>query len=135
MPTYHQRQRNVQQQNAVTEAAIRRRAVYWRKNDVPEALRSAGVARGVAWEKTIVLDLGIDEPGMPSICGSLLSQDERFIDFELDTDADHRIVLQVYQWVDVTDRQNVNSHNRGIGAGSGVLSIRVLRDLNTCTGI
>ncbi len=80
-------------------------------------------------EESIVLDLGIDEPGMPLLCGLLLTQDERFIAFELETDALHREVLQIEEWADVSGLHNVNQHNRGVGIGSGALAIKVLREL------
>ncbi|MCW7540956.1 hypothetical protein OOT46_24345 [Aquabacterium sp. A7-Y] len=68
------------------------------------------------------------------MAGLLLTQDERFIAFEIDTDEAHHIVKSVQMWTDVTHEQNCSEHNRGIGAGHGALAIRVLRELNACSG-
>ncbi|MCY1561490.1 hypothetical protein D9M68_987540 [compost metagenome] len=86
----------------------------------------AGAERGVQWERSIVIELGIDFPGMPSIFGELVTQDHRFIAFEIDTTGE----VRVEQWEDVTGDQNFNEHNRGTGVGRGALALRVLRELN-----
>jgi len=120
------RQLNVQQQNARTEESVRSESTYWREHGVPEALRICGEQRGVQWHKAIVVGLDQDFPGMPSLFGVLLTQDERFIRFEIDTESD----VQVYQWEDITAAQNLNEHNRGTGVGYGALAIKILRHLN-----
>jgi hypothetical protein len=125
------RQLNVQQQNAIVANGIRRTASYWRLNGVPEALKIAGLERGVNWNKSIVVDLDIDFPGMPSLFGLLLTQDEKFINFEIDTDESHKRLRKVECWNDVSEKQNTNFHNQGIGAGRGALALKVLRELNT----
>ena len=125
-----QRQLNVRQQNERTETGIRQSATYWRKVGVPEALRAYGSSQGVQWEQSIVIDLEIDFPGMPRLFGTLLTQDEKFIQFEIDTDSSHCAVLLVEKWCDITDRQDMIGHNRGTGIGSGLLAIKVLKELN-----
>jgi hypothetical protein len=129
MPLPRYRKLNVQEQNALVEDSIRREAVYWRQNALPEALKVSGVERGVQWEKSIIVDLDIDFP--EKLCGLLLTQDERFVDFEIDTDATYRVVESVEIWEDVTAIQNTNLRNRGIGAGRGAIAIKVLRALNS----
>ena len=131
MPLPRYRKLNVQQQNAVVEDLIRREAMHWRENPLPEALKLSGLERGVQWERSIIIDLCIDFPGMPRLSGLLLTQDERFVDFEIETDSAHRVVESVEAWEDVTATQNTNERNRGIGAGSGAIAIKVLRGLNT----
>jgi hypothetical protein len=126
------RRRNVQQQNTIVENGIRRTASYWRLNGVPEALKIVGLEHGISWSKSIVVDLDIDFPGMPSLSGLLLTQDEKFIDFEVDTDKSHARLKKVECWNDVSEEQNTNFHNRGIGAGRGALALKVLRELNAC---
>lgn len=59
-------------------------------------------------------------------------QNRRFISFEIDAD-DHR--LQVDEWLDVTHRQNLCRHNRGIGIGHGALAMDVLQALNASSAI
>lgn len=120
------RQSNVQQQNAHVERSLHAEASYWRQHGLPPILARVGVERGVQWERSIVIELGVDFPGMPSIFGELVTQDQRFIAFEIDTTAE----VQVERWADVTGVQNLNEHNRGTGVGRGALALRVLRDLN-----
>lgn len=105
--------------------------MHWRQNPLPEALQISGLERGVQWDKSIVVDLDIDFPGMPKLFGLLLTQDERFVYFAIDTDKTHRVVESVEAWEDVTTTQNASLHNRGIGAGCGAIAIKVLRALNS----
>jgi hypothetical protein len=123
------RQLNVQEQNAITEHSLRKTALYWRKNGVPEAMVVLGKARNIDWDSSIILKLEIDFPGMPRLFGLLLSQNERFVRFEVDTDEQHRLPVEIEAWDDVTDEQNVLEHNQGIGAGYGALALKVLREL------
>lgn len=125
------KQRNVQQQNLVVEEAIRRSANYWRTKQLPPALVAVAADRGVDCATSIFLDLDIDYPGMPSLSGLLLTDAGRFIEFEIDTDASHTKVESVDLWDDVTDQQNLSSHNRGTGVGRGALAIKVLHELNS----
>ena len=125
-----QRQLNVQQQNARVEKSIRDGAIHWRRGPLPRALEAWGEERGVVWNKSIVVDLDVDFPGMPAIFGLLVTQDERFISFEIDTDPDHQLVKAVEVWNDVTAKQDLSLHNRGTGMGRGALALKVLRDLN-----
>lgn len=120
-------QLNVQQQNARTLRSLQSTAQYWRTHPVPEALQLSAQQRGVDLSKSIVVSLDIDFPGMPSLFGVLLTQDERFIKFEIDTD---KAKPEVYEWLDITNSQNLRKHNRGIGVGDGALAIQLLRELN-----
>jgi hypothetical protein len=124
------RQLNVQQQNSLMEEAVRSSAVRWRRHGVPQALRVVGQERGVLWERSIVVELDIDFPGMPQLFGLLLTQHERFIHFEIETDEQHCVAEAVACWIDVTSEQNLNPRNRGTGAGKGALAIKVRRDLD-----
>lgn len=123
------RQKNVQQQNSQVENRIRSEAMHWRKHEIPAALREAGEQKGVDWLASIVVDLDIDFPGMPQLFGLLVTGDERFIRFAIDTDDTYQIVESIDEWLDVTDQQNLSLHNPGVGAGFGALAIKVLREL------
>lgn len=131
MPLPRYRKLNVQQQNGLVEDSIRREAMFWRQNPLPDALRVSGLERGVEWDRSIVIGLDIDFPGMPRLFGLLLTQDERFVDFAIDTDETHEVVESVEIWEDVTEAQSTNMHNHGIGAGRGAIAIEVLRALNS----
>jgi hypothetical protein len=124
------RQLNVQEQNAIVEHKIRTTSLYWRKNGLPQALVIAGRVRGIDWGKSIILKLEIDFPGMPRLFGLLLSQNGRFVTFEVETDEQHQLPVDIEAWDDVTDEQNMKEHNLGIGAGYGALALKVLRELD-----
>jgi hypothetical protein len=134
MPLPRHRRLNVQEQNAVGVDSLRNEATHWRLNPLPEALRVTGLERGVQWEKSIVVGLDINFPGMPRLFGLLLTQDERFIDFAIDTDETHGVVESVGTWEDVTAAQNTSLRNRGFGAGPGAIAVKVLRALNAAKG-
>jgi hypothetical protein len=121
------RQLNVQQQNARTLQSLRSTAEHWRTHPVPEALLLAARQRGVDLSSAIVVDLEIDFPGMPSLFGVLLTKEERFVKFEIDTEQSEP---EVYEWRDITASQNLSEHNRGIGVGDGALAIQVLHALD-----
>jgi len=120
-------QLNVQQQNSRILQAIRSSAEYWRTHTIPEPLRLSAQQRNVNLETSIILNLDIDFPGMPSLFGVLLTSEERFIQFEIDSIEGK---IDVYEWADITDTQNLNKHNRGIGVGYGALAIEVLHALS-----
>jgi hypothetical protein len=122
---------NVQDQNKLTEEAIRNCAFYWRKTGIPKALKEYAELNGVHWPKSIILKLEIDFPGMASLFGLLLNQDKKFLRFKLNTDKHHLIVESLEEWMDVTSKQNLNTSNRGIGSGYGALAVKVLQELNS----
>lgn len=121
------RQLNVQQQNSRTLRSIQKEAEYWRTHPVPEALLLSAEQRGVDLSSSIIIELDIDYPGMPSLFGVLLTQQERFIKFEIEAEQSGP---EVYEWCDITASQNLGAHNRGTGVGDGALAIQVLRALN-----
>ncbi|WP_141100960.1 hypothetical protein [Roseateles aquatilis] len=125
------RQRNVQQQNASVEASIRAEAVYWRATRWPGALLDVAEGRGVDCRRAIIVDLDIDFPGTSRLFGLLLTADEIFIEFEIETDPSHAHVEGIAEWKDVTGKQNLSRHNRGTGWGKGALALQVLHQLNT----
>ncbi len=63
---------------------------------------------------------------MPTFCGNLVTQDQRFIAFEIDVTDEVRVA----QWEDVTGTLNFNEHNKGIGIGYGALALKILRELS-----
>lgn len=58
--------------------------------------------------------------------GTLLTPEERFIEFEIGVDRQTDATV-VERWADVTNDQNVSAHNRGIGASAGYLALQILR--------
>lgn len=121
------RQLNVQQQNARTEDGLRTEAFYWRTHEAPLQLVKVCELHGVQWSRSIILSVDVDFPGMPTYFGLLLSQDERFIEFAVDLDADP---TQPDRWLDVSNQQNLDKHNCSTGVGYGALALKILRELN-----
>ncbi|MGJ7609914.1 hypothetical protein [Variovorax sp. GB4P3] len=102
-------------------------AIYWRTHDAPLQLAKVCELHGVQWSRSIILSLDVDLPGMPTYFGLLLSQDERFIEFAVELDAD---LTQPDRWHDVSNQQNFDEHNRGTGVGYGALALKIFRELN-----
>ena len=80
------KQYSVQQQNALTQAAITQTAAWWRARPLPDALRQCAASHGVTLGTALMLDLQLAWPGMPAVYGKLLSADGHFIHFEMDLD-------------------------------------------------
>lgn len=127
------RQLNVQEQNALAEHRIYLTARYWRENKLPRALFEYGKKQNLSWSQSIILQLEIDFPGMPSLIGTVLTDKGRFIDFELDTDETYEEVNSVDLWEDITDLQNFSTHNKGKGVGYGALALSVQSKLRSET--
>lgn len=125
----HMKQRNVQQQNQITESMIRGVASYWRNCSLPIALIECASSRGVDSMEAIVLDLGIDESGIPELEGILLTSEGRFIEFDIETDPSHTLINVVLTWKDVTSMQNLSLNNPGFGAGYGALALKILQEM------
>ncbi|QXH53628.1 hypothetical protein KSS94_11130 [Pseudomonas fakonensis] len=123
------RQLNVQEQNALTAHFITSSAKAWREQGIPACLAQYAESQGVCWSGSIVLTLDVDFPGMARLAGRLLTQNERFIDFELDTDITHHTLLAVEQWEDVSAEQDLSLSKRGTGKGYGAIALEVRRRL------
>ncbi|WP_018606354.1 hypothetical protein [Uliginosibacterium gangwonense] len=125
-----QRRKNVQEQNALVEDRVRQTAMHWRSNPLPGALKRLGLERGIDWDRAVILQLGLDHPGEPSIFGVLLDRSGTFISFEMDTDVDHVTLIELYEWKDISLEQNISLRNKGFGVGFGALALKVLHELN-----
>jgi hypothetical protein len=123
------RQLNVQEQNALVAHRLMVTAKAWLAKGIPLALKNYGESKGIRWSETVVLDLEVDFPGMPSLNGLLLTHAGRFIEFEIDTDDTHRYVESVTQWEDVSANQDYASHKRGTGKGFAAIAVQVRREL------
>ncbi|CAI8913184.1 hypothetical protein [Pseudomonas donghuensis] len=123
------RQLNVQEQNAVCAHRLMTIARAWRATGVPVALAQFGQRQGIDWSATIVLDLQVDFPGMPSLSGMLLTQAERFIAFEIETDRAHKQIESVEEWEDVSAFQDFSTAKRGTGKGFAAIALQVRHEL------
>ncbi len=124
------RQLNVQEQNRLREYGLRTEAIYWRTHSLPKALYDAGLARGIDWGNSIIIELDLNIPGIPgTLMGTLLNQEEKFIEFEIESDQQYQIINSIYIWVDVTARTNVCEHNRGTGRSAGAMALEIRTEL------
>ncbi|MNK59107.1 hypothetical protein D3C87_782070 [compost metagenome] len=124
------RQYSVQQQNALTLAAIKQTAAWWRARPLPDALRQYAASHGVALGAALMLDLRLAYPGMPAVYGRLLSADGHFIHFKMDLDDDLRPLPGSAAWDDISARYDLAAHKRGTGVGYGELCKKVLQEMN-----
>ena len=124
------KQYSVQQQNALTLAAIKQTAAWWRARPLPDALRDCAASHGVALGAALMLDLRLAFPGMPAVYGRLLSADGHFIHFEMDLDDDLRPLPGSVQWQDISAAYLRAAHKRGTGVAYGVLCQEVLQEMN-----
>ncbi|MFZ6733724.1 hypothetical protein ACO0LG_17485 [Undibacterium sp. Ji42W] len=131
------RQRNVQEQNRLSEYGLKTTATYWRAHALPEALHDAGLAHGIDWgNNSIIIDLDFDVPGIPdTLMGTILSQQEKFIEFEIETSQQHQLINSIEVWLDVIAQTNVHEHNRGTGRGAGAMALEIRRELCTPAGL
>ncbi len=124
------RQRNVQEQNRLSEYGLRTEASYWRTHPLPKALHDAGLTRGIDCANSIIIELTYDLPWMPdTLMGTLLSQEEKFIEFEIETDQQYQVIKSIYAWLDVTAQTNVCAQNRGTGKSAGAMALEIRRQL------
>ncbi|NHN70162.1 hypothetical protein G7W60_20175 [Pseudomonas fluorescens] len=123
------RQLNVQEQNALVAHRLMLTAKVWLARGIPLALKTYGESKGIRWSETVVLDLEVDFPGMPSLYGLLLTHAERFIEFEIETDSTHRYVESVIQWEDVSANQDYAPRKRGTGQGFAAIALQMRREI------
>lgn len=123
------RQLNVQEQIAIVASEIALTARFWRDRGIPISLANYAERQGICWSKTIILKLDVDFPGMPRLFGLLLTQTEKFIAFELDTDITHRELETVERWEDVSTQQDYSVAKKGIKKGYAAIALEVRREL------
>ena len=124
------KQYSVQQQNALTQAAIKQTAAWWRARPLPDALRLCAASHGVALDAALMLDLQLAWPGMPAVYGKLLSADGHFFHFEMDLDDNLHPLPGSVAWDDISAGYDLAAHKRGTGVGYGMLCKKVLQELN-----
>lgn len=123
------RRPNVAEQNdAVSEDIVRRTDTFWdRTAGYPAALYDFLAAKGVDVSRSVLVSVSTAEQGINPVCGVVLTQDGRFMDFDLDFSSDGREVVDVHAWTDETASQNLDAHNPGFGKGVGRIALEVLR--------
>ncbi|BBP84400.1 hypothetical protein PHLH8_40420 [Pseudomonas sp. Pc102] len=128
------RQKNVQEQALLRREGLRLTAEYYRNqpDELPRVLLHHPQALGIDWSSTIMVDLHIEHYGGHSVRGLLLTQDCRFIEFDLDTNEDYSELDAKGRnlWHDVTEQTSTSRHNRGTGVSDGAWALEVQRQLN-----
>jgi hypothetical protein len=120
---------NVAEQNAAVGEEIARLtdAFRGRRAGYPAALYDFLFANGVDVSRSVLVSASTAEQGINPICGLVLTQDGRFMNFDLDCTADGREVVEVHEWADDTARQNLDARNPGFGKGVGRVALELLR--------
>jgi hypothetical protein len=126
------RQKNVQEQNTLTEASIRKSAVWFREShDFPRTLIVLLEKKGINLE-TAILSWHDRMPfGGPSFAfrGEWVTVDGRFFHYEVEMDKKEKAIERV-ELEEMTESTEVNEHKRGNGKTYGFLCLKVLQELN-----
>ena len=126
----NQRRLNVQEQIAVKKDSILKEAKYWRDNGVPNPLVTVFNENEIEIEKSIMLEYEQDFPGISTDEGMILSENEKFYEFNADLNYDRTELIELYSFVDVSDRFEIEEHKKGIGKTYGLIAMEVLKELN-----
>ena len=134
------RQQNVQQQNRQALERMLQTARNVRRTGLPPGAVHFLAERGIEAASCAVVfietagDILSLEHGIHAF---LVTPDNRIFEMELELDATLDEVLQVLEFQDVTDAQNLSKHNPGWGWGWGALALvagRKLRDADPPAG-
>jgi len=126
----NQRRLNVQEQGAVKKDSILKEAKYWRDNGVPEPLNKVFTANGIEIEKSIILEYEQDYPGISTDEGLILTEEGKFYEFDADLNKDRTELIELFSFVDVSDKFEIKEHKKGIGKTYGFVAMEVLNELN-----
>ncbi len=126
----NQRRLDVQEQITVKKDSILNEAKYWRDNGIPQPLEKIFKENGIEVEKSIILEYEQDFPGISTDEGIVLTQDGKFYGFDADLNEDRTELIELYSFIEVSDRFEVNEHKKGIGKTYGFLATEVLKELN-----
>ena len=125
-----QRRLNVQEQIAVKKDSVLKEAKYWRDNGVPEPLMKVITEYGIEIEKSLILEYEQDYPGLSTDEGMILTEEAKFYEFVADLNSDRTELIELYSFVDVSDRFEIEAHKKGIGKTYGFIAMEVLKELN-----
>ncbi|WP_420460863.1 hypothetical protein [Neolewinella sp.] len=126
----NQRRLNVQEQIAVKKDSILKEAKHWRDNGVPIPLEKIFKENKIEIAKAIVLKYEQDFPGISTDEGIVLTQNGKFYEFDVDLNKDRTELIELYSFVDVSNRFEVSEHKKGIGKTYGFLALEVLNELS-----
>ncbi|UQY34331.1 hypothetical protein K8U54_21900 [Pseudomonas fulva] len=128
------RQKNVQEQTLLRREALLRTATFYRNNPdrIPLALRQYARGQAIDWDRSIFMELNPNIYGGYWVSGMLLTQEHRFIEFDLPTNEDHSALDGSAKviWLDVSARICTSRHLRGTGISEGALALEIQAALN-----
>lgn len=125
------RRLNVQEQNLLSKEGILKVAKYWRMKGFPIALEVVFREKGIDLDTSIILDYEQNYPGRSTDEGILLTEEGIFYEFEADLNPDRTKLIELYAFLDVSNRFEICEHKKGIGKTYGFLAMEVLRELNS----
>lgn len=127
----HRRKLNVPQQVAITKAAIRRAATWYRSNPVPLPVRQLFDQHGLNIANGIFVELSDREHELDCSFGTFVTEEGRFIDFDIDVTQANDAIVAINEFRDVTHTLDICGRKPGVGATKPFLALEVLRELNS----
>lgn len=121
---------NVSQQVAVARDDLRREALWWRKNPIRNAVREVFARHEIDIDAGIFVSVSDREYEQNCTYGTFVTSDERFIEFDIELTPDGNSAVDVTEFKDVTNKQDICNRKPGVGATRPFLMLEVLRELN-----
>lgn len=121
---------NVPQQVAVAKDAMMRAATWYRSNPVPLPVRQLFDQRELDIANGIFIELADREHGLDCTFGTFVTEDGRFIDFDIEVTETNDAIVAINEFRDITDTLDICGRKPGVGATKPFLALEVLRELN-----
>ncbi|AQZ34161.1 hypothetical protein BHQ29_13255 [Pseudomonas sp. LPH1] len=128
------RQKNVQEQALLRRESLRLTAEHYRNQPerLPRVLVQHPKAQNIDWDRSVMVDLHLEQYGGYGVSGTVLTQEQRFVEFDLDTNEDYSTLDAIGRnlWCDVTEQTSTSRHERGIGVSDGAWALEIQAQLN-----
>ena len=118
---------NVQEQTALRKHAVLQEARYWRNHSLPSLVEEFFISKGIDLSLSILFKYEQNFPGCGSDIGMILTQDQRFYEFDLDVQGKS---ILVDAWQDITDDLDLSHTRAGSGPTSYYLALEVQKEIN-----
>ncbi|MCP4606363.1 MAG: hypothetical protein GY847_38605 [Proteobacteria bacterium] len=127
---------NVQELNSLRKQEIEECVLCFRKSrNLPDALLKYFSEQGVDIDRSILVSNYRMPFGGPTeaYCGIWLTQNKRFISFEIFLDENDARIDEIEEWADITDATEVSDHKKGIKKTFGALCMEIFDEANETT--